>query len=67
MKHLTLFLACLEDDSKNYHAWSHRQWLVKNYELWDLEQGQVEDWIQKDVCNNSAWNQKIFILKYRGF
>ena len=30
----------LEVDSKNYHAWSHRQWLIQNVndeELWNRE------------------------------
>jgi len=31
-----LKIICLQD-SKNYHAWSHRQWAVKHFELWDGE------------------------------
>ena len=25
------------DDAKNYHAWTHRQWVVRTFELWDGE------------------------------
>lgn len=33
----------LEQDSKNYHTWSHRQWLIKEFNLWDGELDYVDE------------------------
>ena len=49
-------------DSKNYHAWSHRQWAVKHFKLWDGELAFVDRLLDADVRNNSAWNQRHFVL-----
>ncbi|KOB67627.1 Farnesyltransferase/geranylgeranyltransferase type I alpha subunit [Operophtera brumata] len=38
-------------DPKNYHAWQHRQWAMKTFGL-----------LTDDVRNNSAWNQRYFIV-----
>lgn len=57
----------LEKDSKNYHVWSYRQWLVRRFELW--EQGEleaVEEMLKKDIRNNSAWNHRWFVVFGRG-
>ena len=26
-----------QEDAKNYHAWTHRQWVVRTFDLWDGE------------------------------
>lgn len=49
-------------DSKNYHAWSHRQWALKHFKLFDGEIAFIEQMISKDVRNNSAWNQRYFVI-----
>lgn len=52
----------LEKDSKNYHVWSYRQWLVQRFDLWD--KGELEEtarFIKIDVRNNSAWNHRWYI------
>ena len=54
--------AVLDEDSKNYHAWSHRQWVVRHFSRWESELIFVEAMIKKDVRNNSAWNQRWFCL-----
>lgn len=49
------------DDSKNYHSWCYRQWVVKTMGLeeeWVKEIEFAECMVQKDVRNNSAWNQR---------
>jgi len=52
-----------EHDSKNYHVWSYRQWLVKRFALWDAgELEAIEDLLEKDVRNNSAWNHRYFVV-----
>lgn len=27
----------LDEDAKNYHAWGHRQWMLRKYNLWSDE------------------------------
>jgi hypothetical protein len=55
--------AIFESDSKNYHAWSHKVWLVERYELWadpcHLEF--AEEMLDQDVQNNSVWSFRYFI------
>lgn len=53
-------------DSKNYHVWSYRQWLVRRFDLW--EQGELEateKLLEEDVRNNSAWNHRFFLVNGR--
>lgn len=56
----------IETDGKNYHAWSYRQWLVEKYQLWSDELVDVARLIGEDVRNNSAWNQRFFVISRRG-
>jgi len=54
-------------DSKNYHVWSYRQWLVKRFNLWegearDREIKDIEELLEQDVRNNSAWNHRWFVI-----
>mmetsp|Transcript_1018 Transcript_1018/g.2380 ORF Transcript_1018/g.2380 Transcript_1018/m.2380 type:complete len:307 (+) Transcript_1018:89-1009(+) len=51
------------DDAKNYHAWAHRQWVVKRFQLWEEDKAFVEQLLVSDVRNNSAWNQRFFIVQ----
>ncbi|PGH30547.1 protein farnesyltransferase/geranylgeranyltransferase type-1 subunit alpha [[Emmonsia] crescens] len=52
-------------DSKNYHVWTYRHWLVRHFKLWDHPQelSDVETLINQDVRNNSAWNHR-WMLKF---
>mmetsp|Transcript_8839 Transcript_8839/g.13688 ORF Transcript_8839/g.13688 Transcript_8839/m.13688 type:complete len:366 (-) Transcript_8839:33-1130(-) len=53
----------LDDDNKNYHAWSHRQWIIRTInqpELWSAEIDYSHSKILSDPRNNSAWNQRWF-------
>lgn len=54
----------LEQDSKNYHVWSYRQWLVKRFDL--FEKPEELEWthsmIAADVRNNSAWNHRYYLV-----
>ncbi|KAJ5480830.1 Protein farnesyltransferase/geranylgeranyltransferase type-1 subunit alpha [Penicillium diatomitis] len=52
-------------DSKNYHVWTYRHWLVRHFKLWDSprEIHDVEALIQSDVYNNSAWNHR-YMLRF---
>lgn len=52
----------LDEDSKNYHAWSYRQWVVSRFNLWDHELEYTANMLIFDVRNNSAWNYRFFIL-----
>ena len=53
---------CLAQDAKNYHAWAHRQAIVKQFGLWQQELEVTTFLLQEDVRNNSAWNQRFFVL-----
>ncbi|KAJ5273464.1 CaaX farnesyltransferase alpha subunit Ram2 [Penicillium angulare] len=52
-------------DSKNYHVWTYRHWLVRHFKLWDHPR-EVEDinhLLKADVRNNSAWNHR-YMLRF---
>ena len=49
-------------DAKNYHAWQHRQWVIKEFTLWDNELEYVNKLLNEDIRNNSAWNQRYFVI-----
>lgn len=53
----------VNDDYKNYNGWSHRQFIVHKFGLWELEMSFVEDLIQDDIRNNSAWNHRFTVVK----
>mmetsp|Transcript_27858 Transcript_27858/g.41309 ORF Transcript_27858/g.41309 Transcript_27858/m.41309 type:complete len:314 (+) Transcript_27858:3-944(+) len=58
----------LDKDSKNYHAWSHRQWILKIINMeskWTAEIEYINDLLEADVRNNSAWNQR-WLVSHRG-
>lgn len=37
---------------------------VQEYKLWDNELEFVEDLLEEDVRNNSAWNQRHFVISH---
>ena len=51
-----------EADGKNYHAWSHRQWVIKTFKLWKGEIEFTKELLSDDIRNNSAWNQRWYVL-----
>ncbi|KAJ3564782.1 hypothetical protein NP233_g8066 [Leucocoprinus birnbaumii] len=57
---------CLQVDSKNYHTWSYRQWLLSHFvddeDLWRGELDFIENTIGDDVRNNSAWHHRHFAV-----
>ncbi|CAI8504844.1 unnamed protein product [Pichia kudriavzevii] len=54
----------LARDTKNYHVWSHKRWVVQYFGLFRSgeELQYTETLIDEDVRNNSAWNFRHFIL-----
>jgi protein farnesyltransferase/geranylgeranyltransferase type-1 subunit alpha len=59
----------LEVDSKNYHTWSYRQWLLAYFnddELWSGELEFVEEKLKGDLRNNSAWHHRFFVVFQSG-
>jgi len=51
-----------EDGGKNYHSWAHRQWVIETFGLWENELDFIEDSLKLDLRNNSAWNQRYFVV-----
>lgn len=49
-------------DAKNYHAWSHRQWVLRELGGWENELQFCEKLLNEDIRNNSAWNQRFFVI-----
>nr|AVI04913.1 farnesyltransferase-geranylgeranyltransferase type-1 subunit alpha [Tripterygium wilfordii] len=49
-------------DAKNYHAWSHRQWVLQALGGWEDELNYCDQLLEEDVFNNSAWNQRYFVV-----
>lgn len=61
---LVLIKLAIDEDSKNYHAWSHYKWLVQNrLELFPLQDqlAFINELLDKDVRNNSAWSFRYFL------
>ncbi|KAB5531195.1 hypothetical protein GE09DRAFT_378300 [Coniochaeta sp. 2T2.1] len=56
----------LEEDTKNYHVWSYRSYLVGKLGMWKMcrerERRLVEAMIDEDVRNNSAWSHRFFVV-----
>ncbi|EYE94889.1 bifunctional protein farnesyltransferase/protein geranylgeranyltransferase [Aspergillus ruber CBS 135680] len=64
-KESSFLMEMFAQDSKNYHVWTYRHWLVRHFKLWDhpVELADVESLINTDVRNNSAWNHR-FMLRF---
>ncbi len=59
-----LFLEQIFDsDAKNYHAWSHKIWLVERFCLWneDAHMDFIEKMLDQDPRNNSVWSFRYFV------
>lgn len=62
-------------DSKNYHTWAYRQWVLMHFwaapstrgdrtlapQVWEGEIAYADKLLQEDLRNNSAWNHRFFI------
>ncbi|KAG8944701.1 CAAX geranylgeranyltransferase alpha subunit [Tulasnella sp. 424] len=51
-------------DTKNYHTWAYRQWLLAEFnspELWAGELEFVDEMLRHDIRNNSAWHHRFFV------
>ncbi|CBF75207.1 hypothetical protein AN3867.2 [Aspergillus nidulans FGSC A4] len=60
-KEMDFLMEMFAQDSKNYHVWTYRHWLVRHFELWDSprELADVNSLLNSDVRNNSAWNHHL--------
>ena len=65
---LAFIARVLQRDAKNYHTWSYRQWLLAHFNdeeaggLWAGERAWVEELLEDDVRNNSAWHHRFFVV-----
>ena len=69
LNELEFIAKVLEEDSKNYHTWSYREWIlahIDNPRLWLGELPYVDDLLEADVRNNSAWHHRFFVMFSRG-
>ncbi|KIJ61517.1 hypothetical protein HYDPIDRAFT_96237 [Hydnomerulius pinastri MD-312] len=59
----------LQIDTKNYHTWSYRQWILAHFNddaLWSRELEFVESMLNYDLRNNSAWHHRFFVVFQSG-
>ncbi|XP_010525976.1 PREDICTED: protein farnesyltransferase/geranylgeranyltransferase type-1 subunit alpha [Tarenaya hassleriana] len=61
-KELDFTRRVLSVDAKHYHAWSHRQWALQALGGWEDELDYCHELLESDVFNNSAWNQRYFVI-----
>lgn len=53
----------LDGDTKNYHVWSYRQYLVRKLSLFNLQELlATQNLIEDDVRNNSAWSHRFLVV-----
>ncbi|KAL2808577.1 hypothetical protein BJX63DRAFT_424462 [Aspergillus granulosus] len=64
-KEMDFLMEMFAQDSKNYHVWTYRHWLVRHFELWDSprEIADISSLLNSDVRNNSAWNHR-YMLRF---
>lgn len=66
---LAFIAKVLQGDQKNYHTWSHRQWILAYFnddDLWSKELDFVDLMMNKDLRNNSVWHHRFFIAFQSG-
>jgi protein farnesyltransferase/geranylgeranyltransferase type-1 subunit alpha len=62
---LVFIASILDIDTKNYHTWAYRQWLLAHFNddgMWAGELPYVEEMLSNDVRNNSAWHHRFFVV-----
>mmetsp|Transcript_9270 Transcript_9270/g.17066 ORF Transcript_9270/g.17066 Transcript_9270/m.17066 type:complete len:212 (-) Transcript_9270:59-694(-) len=64
-KELDYHLECMRvnSDYKNYNGWSHRQFILQHFSLWNEELPFVEQLLDEDIRNNSAWNHRYTVVR----
>jgi protein farnesyltransferase/geranylgeranyltransferase type-1 subunit alpha len=65
LRELEFIAKVLRVDTKNYHTWSYRQWLLSYFndsDLWAEELDFVDQMVVGDVRNNSAWHHRFFVV-----
>ncbi|KAG8369572.1 hypothetical protein BUALT_Bualt14G0027300 [Buddleja alternifolia] len=61
-KELKFTKEIFSQDAKHYHAWSHRQWVLQSLGGWQDELAYCDELLEDDIFNNSAWNQRYFVV-----
>ncbi|KAI0716811.1 protein prenylyltransferase [Earliella scabrosa] len=66
VRELEFLKSVLQADAKNYHTWSYRQWILAHFNdeprLWAGERAYIEQLLEEDVRNNSAWHHRFFVI-----
>ncbi|KAJ7178522.1 hypothetical protein C8R43DRAFT_871529 [Mycena crocata] len=66
---LAFIAQVLHQDEKNYHTWSHRQFVLSHFNddaLWAGELDFVDAMMNMDVRNNSVWHHRFFVVFQSG-
>ncbi|GKT36143.1 hypothetical protein ADUPG1_009163 [Aduncisulcus paluster] len=54
----------LDVDSKNYHCWTYRQFIIRTFDIYEGELAFSQSLIVKDRLNNSAWSYRMWVIDY---
>ena len=46
----------------NYIMYYYRQQVIRKFGLWETELDYVNTLLEEDLRNNSAWNQRYFVI-----
>ncbi|CAH1758057.1 1190_t:CDS:10 [Entrophospora sp. SA101] len=60
--HRHVIVEKLEDNSSEISFINEVQWVIKSFNLWDEELLYLDTLLDNDIRNNSAWNQRYFVL-----
>ncbi|CAG2123025.1 unnamed protein product, partial [Medioppia subpectinata] len=52
----------IRQDSKNYHGWQHRQWVINDFKRFEGELEYTSELMDDDIRNNSAWNHRYYVI-----
>ena len=60
-RELPIMQLMVDDDSKNYHVLAHRKWVCAHFNDWSHELQFTQQYITRDVYNNSAWSHRLSV------
>lgn len=49
---------------KSFQSFYLRRWLVEKFDLYDQEFKDLDFFFEEDLRNNSAWNQRFFVVQH---
>ena len=63
---ITLGLTGFFNIGTAFSNYRNRQWVVETQGLWDTELEYIKELLDSDLRNNSAWNERFFVISRNG-